>query len=90
MMVPEYFAVLSRNHFTKIFNTVSKPTLRGSLGRLVGTSLGKNCCFNTLIFTGGQGGAPLGLPPLWGRVGVSLVNRKNLRHQIGFYPVATE
>jgi hypothetical protein len=34
--------VLSRNHFTKIFNNMSKPTPSGSLGRLVGVSLGKN------------------------------------------------
>jgi hypothetical protein len=32
---------------------------------------------------------PLGSLPHWGREGVTLVNRKNLRHQTEFYPAAT-
>ena len=55
--------ILSRNLFTKIFNTMSKPTLSGSLGRLGFGLAGQDCCLNTLIFHGGQEGAPLGLPP---------------------------
>jgi hypothetical protein len=69
---------------------MSKPTPSG-VARLPRRGLaGQECCLNTLILHGGQGGAPLGCLPLWGREGVTLVNQKNLRCQIGFYPAATE
>jgi hypothetical protein len=41
-------------------------------------------------YTGVKGAHPLGCLPLLGREGVTLVNLKNLRSQIGFYPAATE
>jgi len=82
--------VLSRNHLTRIFNTMSKPTHRGSLGRLVGASLGRS--LNTLILHGGQGEGrtPWTASPTGGERGVTLINQKNLRRLTGFYPAATE
>ena len=47
--------------------------------------------FERVNFTrGSRGPHPLGCLPLWGREGVTLINRKNLRRLIGFYPAATE
>ena len=54
--------VLSRNHFTTISNTLSRPTLRVARPPLRGLA-GQDCCLNTLILYGVRGGAPPGLPP---------------------------
>jgi hypothetical protein len=76
--------VLSRNHFTKIFNTISKPTpLRVAWPHLRGLA-GQERCLNTLILIRVQGGATLGLPPHSGEKGGHSRKSKNSRCQIGF------
>jgi hypothetical protein len=50
---------------------------------------GQECWLITFILIGGQGGAPLGLPPPLGERGGRHRNSKNLKHQTWFYPAAT-
>ncbi len=69
---------------------MSKLPLEGRSAASSGASLGKNVVRTLEFYTGVQGAHLLGSLPLWGREGVTLVNRKNLMCQIGFYPAATE
>jgi hypothetical protein len=63
---------------------MSKPTFSGVARPPHRGLAGQECCLKSLIYVGVKGAHPLGCLPLWGREGVTLVNRKNLWRRIGF------
>jgi hypothetical protein len=82
--------VPSRNHFTKIFNNMSKHTpSRVARPPRLGPRWAR-MLFEHFNFTRGSMGAPLGLPPPLGERGGHPRKSENLKRQIGFYPAATE
>jgi hypothetical protein len=72
--------------FHKIFNTRNKPILRARPAASSGSRWAGMMSEHVNFIRVSRGAHPLGCLPLWGREGVTLVNRKNLRHQIRFYP----